>query len=535
MTNIQLEKYLENLVLDKKDQSIYSVQVFLYHKKSSFRQIAVKCLRSFSYDKISDYLLPLLSNDKSSLVKKEVVKTLLYDQEELAKNFFKEFIKTNKDEKLNLFINKYLKKDVTKDEIFSVSKFIDDINLKIDTDIFKVEGEISSLQISHFGQNQWIFFDLKDEFKQAKIRCFTTIYTLRKSRVSPVDGMKVILTGNAKISSKSGLFSLNVSFIQISGEGELLKSFELLKKKLELEGLFDSSRKRKLPYLPTKIGLITSRDAAAYQDFLKVLNQRIGGLDIFFSHSQVQGEKAVETIIESIERLNSYPEIEVIILTRGGGSMDDLHAFNDEALVRAIFSSKKPVLVAVGHERDFTIVDYVADLRASTPSNAAELLVPTKVTLLEQIDNFYSQVYNKVVYNIEKYNSKIFVIQVSLEKVVDRIIRDYNIILRKYQNSIFRFKEVISSYKVKLQIIHDLIENNIVNQISSYKDKVRYINKYIEDFNPTKLLKIGFSLTRLNKKILSDIDKVKIKDTISVDLYNGKLFAEVIKKEKYES
>lgn len=535
MTDIQLEKYLENLVLDKKDKSIYSTQVFLYHKKVSFRKIAVKCLRNLNYDKIFSYLAPLLSNDKSLIVKKEVVKTLLYNQEELAKNFFNEFIKENKDEKLNIFIKQYLKKDIVKEEILSVSKFIDSINIKIDSDISKVEGEISSLQISHFGQNQWIFFDLKDEFKQSKIRCFTTIYTLRKSRVSPVDGMRVILTGNAKINSKSGLFSFNVSFIQISGEGELLRSFELLKKKLELEGLFDPSRKRSIPYLPTKIGLITSRDAAAYQDFLKVLNQRMGGLDIYFSHSQVQGEKAVETILESIERLNSYPDIDVIVLTRGGGSMDDLHAFNDESLVRAIFLSKKPVLVAIGHERDFTIVDYVADLRASTPSNAAELLVPNKNNLLEQIDNFYFQIYNKVIYDIERYTREILLIQVSLEKVIGVFIMDYSVILRKYQNYIFEFKEKISSYKSNLQIKYEFIDNKVVNSISSYRSKVHYMSKYIEDFNPIKLLKIGFSLTRFNKKILSDIDKVKIRDTISVDLYNGKLVAEIIKKEKYES
>ena len=534
MTNIQLEKYLENLVIDKKDKAIYSLQVFLYHKKASFRQIAVKCLRTFSYNKINTYLTPLLSGDRSLLVRKEIVKTLLHNQEDLAKDFLTDFLKTSNDEKLNIYIKQYLKKDISQDEVLSVSKFITNINIKIDLETFKVEGEISSLQISHFGQNQWIFFDLKDESGQAKIRCFTTIYTLRKSRVSPVDGMRVILTGNAKVSLKSGLFSLNVSFIQVSGEGELLRSFELLKKKLELEGLFDLSRKRKIPNLPQKIGFITSRDAAAYQDFLKVLNQRIGGLDIYFSHSQVQGERAVATIIESIERLNSYPEIDVIVLTRGGGSMDDLHAFNDESLARAIFSSKKPVLVAVGHERDFTIVDYVADFRASTPSNAAELLVLDKNTLLEQIDNFYIEIYNKIINEIESRHNQIFVIQVSLEKIFNNFANDYKILLQKYKNHIFNFKARISSYNNELDSQLNLVNNKITNNLILYKDKLRYLNKYIEDFNPKKLLKIGFSLTRFNNKILSNIDKVEIKDKISLELSNGKLVAEIIKKERYE-
>ena len=238
-----------------------------------------------------------------------------------------------------------------------------------------IEGEISEFKVS---QGKWVYFKLKDE--TATVDCFMTLWQLR---VAIEDGMKVVVLASPKLTDW-GRFSLTVKSIKPSGEGAIKKSFEILKSKLEKEGLFNPERKRALPYAPAYIAVISSTAAAGYADFVKILNDRWGGVKVDVAHVQVQGESAPDQMIRALEYLNTRDELpEVVVIIRGGGSADDLSAFNDEKLVRAIAGSRIPILVGVGHEVDESLCDLVADVSASNPSNAAQILVPDKEDMIK--------------------------------------------------------------------------------------------------------------------------------------------------------
>ncbi|MDN5275959.1 MAG: exodeoxyribonuclease large subunit [Candidatus Saccharibacteria bacterium] len=261
----------------------------------------------------------------------------------------------------------------------SVSQFIDLTNQTLEYAFgsLEVEGEVSSFKVN---QGKYVFFDLKDA--SGSIGCFMTVWQLR---VPIEDGMKVIVEASPKLTNW-GKFSLTVRTVRPSGEGALKKSFELLKAKLEAEGLFAVERKRPLPAIPNHVAVISSTDAAGYADFIKILNDRWGGVSVEVAHVQVQGAAAPDQIIRALQHFNTLETLpEVIVIVRGGGSADDLAVFNDEQLVRAIAGSRVPTLVGVGHEVDVTLADLAADVRAATPSNAAQLLVPDRHDIGRQV------------------------------------------------------------------------------------------------------------------------------------------------------
>ncbi len=241
----------------------------------------------------------------------------------------------------------------------------------------EIEGEVASFKVN---QNKYVFFDLKDE--GASIGCFMMVWQLR---LAIEDGMKVVVTAQPRL-TKWGKFSLTVRSIRASGEGSLRKSFELLKSKLEKEGMFAADRKRLIPRPPEHVAIISSIQAAGYKDFIKIINDRWGGLNIDVAHVQVQGEGAADQIIRAIEFFNQRENLpDVIAIIRGGGSADDLATFNDELLVRSVAGSRVPVLTGIGHDVDVSLVDLAADESASTPSNAAERLVPDKTETIRLI------------------------------------------------------------------------------------------------------------------------------------------------------
>lgn len=255
---------------------------------------------------------------------------------------------------------------------FTVSDFLASVNqtLEYAYTAVEIEGEVASFKVN---QNKFVFFDLKDA--SGSVGCFMTVWQLR---IAIQDGMKVIVKAQPKV-TPWGKFSLTVQTVRPSGEGSLKKSFELLKAALEKEGLFAPERKRLLPELPARIAVISSTAAAGYADFIKILNDRWGGLAVEVAHVQVQGETAPDQIIRAINYFNEQPMLaDVLVIVRGGGSADDLSAFNDELLVREIASSRIPVLTGIGHEVDVSLADLAADVRAVTPSNAAQLLVPDR-------------------------------------------------------------------------------------------------------------------------------------------------------------
>lgn len=240
-----------------------------------------------------------------------------------------------------------------------------------------VQGEVTEFKVS---QGKWVYFKIKDE--ESVVDCFMTLWQLR---VPIENGMMVIVQGSPKL-TKWGRFSLTIKTIRPSGEGAIKKSFELLRAKLDEEGLFAPERKRRLPTYVKRVGVISSTEAAGYGDFMKIVNDRWGGVEYIVAHTQVQGESAPDQMIRALAHLNGLEEPpEVIVIIRGGGSADDLAAFNDEQLVRAIAASRVPTLVGVGHEVDQSLADLAADVRAATPSNAAQLLVPDRRAVVESI------------------------------------------------------------------------------------------------------------------------------------------------------
>lgn len=256
--------------------------------------------------------------------------------------------------------------------ILSVSGFLAITNQVLDQafPVVEIEGEVASFKVN---QNKYVFFDLKDD--ESTVNCFMMVFALRM----PIeDGMKVAIRAAPKV-TKWGRFSLTVQAIRPLGEGSLKKSFELQKAKLAKEGLFAPERKRPLPVIPQSIGVISSTQAAGYADFLKILDDRWGGVAVDVAHVQVQGDVAADQIIRALNYFNQRSEPpEVIVVIRGGGSADDLAVFNDELLVRAIAASRVPVLTGIGHEIDESLVDLAADYAAATPSNAAQVIVPDR-------------------------------------------------------------------------------------------------------------------------------------------------------------
>lgn len=266
--------------------------------------------------------------------------------------------------------------------ILTVSQFVEVINFTLyDTlGAITVEGEIGEFKTIY--NNKFFSFNLKDE--NSVVNCFMHTWKLRTQLE---DGMLVRATGVPKLRNK-GFFSFDLELVTPAGEGSLKRAFELLKKKLEMEGVFALERKRIWPRFPQHVALITSRDAAAYNDFIKVLAGRMGGIEISFIHTQVQGEDAPRQILEALNVANTeLKNVDVIVLVRGGGSLEDLMAFNDERVIRAVAASRTPTMVGIGHERDVTLAELAADVRASTPSNAAELLIASRQEIAADLNH----------------------------------------------------------------------------------------------------------------------------------------------------
>ncbi len=383
--------------------------------------------------------------------------------------------------------------------ILSVSEFIEQINGIIAGE-FIIEGEISQYKIS---QGKWIFFDLKDD--KAVVNCFATVFSLTQLLE---DGMKVRVLGYPKVHDKSGRFSVTVQKVELVGEGSLKKAYLLLKKKLEEEGLFAIDRKRVLTYLPAKIGVIASRDSAAFGDFVKILNNRWSGVEINLLNVAVQGEQAIKEITEAFNFFNTQEtECDVLVLIRGGGSLEDLAAFNSEAVARAVYGSKIPVVCGVGHERDESLADFVADRRASTPSNAAEIVVPDRRDFISELDfsleHIFSSMQNKILKQRRLIEQSFYTISSVLEAP-----------LQKCRTLMENFKRV----PVLLQ-----------NNLSVYQAFVLSAQRLFKNVDPKQVLKRGYSIARdLNGLIIRSSKQLDVGSEFVVEFGEGNILAEKI-------
>lgn len=382
--------------------------------------------------------------------------------------------------------------------VLTVSQFIEQIN-GIVAGEFLIEGEVSQYKVS---QGKWIFFDLKDE--QAVVGCFATTFGLR---VPLEDGMKIRVLGYPKIHEKSGRFSFTVQKAEVLGEGSLKRAYELLKRKLEAEGLFAPERKRALPRLPESIGVIASRDSAAFGDFVRILNNRWSGLEVRLYHVTVQGESAVGEIASAFDFFNrTENKPAVLALVRGGGSLEDLSAFNSEEVVRAVYGSKIPVICGVGHERDESLADFAADVRASTPSNAAEMLVPDRRDFANELDFSLENIAGNLEYGLTHWRRAV----------------EQNFYLISG-----RFEQPLSDSRLLIQKFGNLL-TGLQNNLFQQKSFVSACERLFNNVSPRRVLERGYSITRdAHGRILRSSEQVDAGDKIVVELKRGMIKGEV--------
>jgi exodeoxyribonuclease VII large subunit len=386
-------------------------------------------------------------------------------------------------------LNKYIK-----------YKFDNDDNL---VNVF-IRGEISNLKMHTNGH---AYFTLKDESSRINAVMF-------KSQINNVsfkmeDGQNVLIVGRVSIYESSGSYQIYVDEILLDGIGLLFEKYERLKEKLSEEGLFDLAHKKRIPFAPTKIGIITAPTGAAVRDILTTLNRRYKNAQTILFPSLVQGESAKDDIVKNIRLANTY-DLDLIILGRGGGSIEDLWAFNEEIVARAIYESNVPIISAVGHEIDFTISDFVADLRAPTPTAAAELAVPNLNDINSKI-NMYKNSLNNIISN--KFKN----LKLSYQKIVDSYIL-------KNPLSIYQNKQL------QLDFLYERASININNYINTKNIKFNNLIDKIDLLNPLNTLKRGYTITKQDNKVITSIGNVKLKENIEITFVDGRIIALVEEK-----
>lgn len=356
--------------------------------------------------------------------------------------------------------------------VLTVSEFVAIFNqtLEYAYPVIVVEGELTNFRIS---KNRWIYFDLKDE--SASIKCFGTVYQLP----GPLeDGLLLQVQAVPRLHPQYG-FSMNVQYIKPVGIGSLVRAAALLEAKLRAEGLFDETRKRTIPYPPQRVGLITSGESAAYLDFIKIIGERWGGVEILLADVQVQGDGALVQLVSAMDYFNAHERpVDVIVMTRGGGNAEDLAVFNDERLVRTVSTSRIPTLVAIGHEVDVSLAELAADKRASTPSNAAEILVPDKHSVLQDIAT----------------TSK------TLTGLLMQNLRSQELAVREY------VQKLQSGVKQILRVAQDNIDTR---------------QRVLAALNPATTLARGYSVIRLNGRVITTVKSLHYGDGIRIELHDG--------------
>lgn len=394
------------------------------------------------------------------------------------------------------------------DKVYSVSNVNKYIKMMFDKDPFlnnvAIKGEITNFKAHYTGH---LYFTLKDNASTIKCVMFKGYASLNK--FNPKDGDSVIITGTVSSFERDGVYQVYVKSISLDGQGDLYLKFEELKNKLKKEGLFNPEYKKQIPFLPKRVGVITSKTGAVIRDIINVSTRRFNNVNLLVYPAAVQGVNTAETVIKGVETFNNMEnKVDVIIIARGGGSFEDLFGFNDENLARAIFKSKIPIVSAVGHETDFTICDFVSDLRAPTPSAAAELVYPSKLELVASINNLKVRLNRAVEVALDRRKQFVKNISVQrLQKTPEAIIQKYNLILDTYIKS---------------------IENNIKNKYVTLEKEYNKSVALLDSYSPLKTLSRGYSVAMKESKVIKKVEDVSKGDKIDIKLINGKVEAEVL-------
>ena len=367
-----------------------------------------------------------------------------------------------------------------------------------------VEGEISNYLLHSSGHR---YFSLKDE--NAQIRC--TLWRFRGDALPfvPADGMKVIALGSISVYERNGQYQLDVVDLIPAGLGKLEIAFQRLKEKLFQEGLFDEEHKKPIPQFPERIGVVTSPTGAAVRDIIRIIHNRFPSVKIVVNPVRVQGVGAAEEIAQAIRELNEYQKVDVMIVGRGGGSLEDLWAFNEEMVARAIFDSKIPIISAVGHEIDFTISDFVADLRASTPSAAAQMVVPERQKLLEQISSDIRKLSLCLVSQLEHSEQRL---KACKESYGFR--RPFDIVTQRIQ---------------KLDELYGQLMSRVKNYLEIESNAISLLREKLKTLSPSSVLKRGYSIARKlpDLTVIKDAGILKKEDKIEVKVFKGRIESKV--------
>jgi exodeoxyribonuclease VII large subunit len=321
----------------------------------------------------------------------------------------------------------------------------------------------------------------------------------------PEDGMKVIIRGYVSVFERDGQYQLYAEEMQPDGIGALYIAFEKLKKKLEAEGLFDASKKKKIPYLPRAIGVVTSSTGAVIRDIINVLSRRFYNVNLKLYPVQVQGEQAAGQIAAAVRRLNELDNVDVIIVARGGGSLEDLWPFNEEIVARSIYESWIPVISAVGHETDFTIADFVADMRAPTPSAAAELAMPERAVVENRLDSLMLRLRNAIM-------KKTSMERLSLKRI------EGSVAFRQPFNRIYQDRMLLDVQKKYMQKALSALNTN-------YRNRLSLLAATLDTLSPLKSLARGYSITKSKKdgSLIKSIHAVSVGDRLEISLTDGRL------------
>lgn len=415
------------------------------------------------------------------------------------------------------------------DKYLSVTALTRYIKFKIDNDAHLQEvylkGEISNFKAHTRGH---FYFTIKDE--NARISAIMFSYNASKIKFMPEDGMKVLVKGKISVFESTGNYQIYVEEMDEDGVGNLYVAFEQLKKKLGDEGLFDAKYKKPIPKIPMKVGIVTAPTGAAVKDILSTIKRRFPICKTILFPCLVQGELAKNDIVRKLDIADNYG-LDVIILGRGGGSIEDLWPFNEEVVARKVFNCKTPIISGVGHQIDFTICDFVADVRAETPTGAAERAVPILSDLLNEINNYEIRYTNAIKSILD--NNKLRLKKLKESYVLKNPLSLYEIKEQKLDNIIDKLNTymnaIIYTSKSKLEII----KNSIIFKDPTilYNDKLKKTNHLIEKLeilNPLNALKRGYAVTKKDDKCISSIKDVKINDNINIMIKDGNINVKVM-------
>ncbi len=429
-------------------------------------------------------------------------------------------------------------------QVFTVEQINNQLRSLIEGNIGTVwiQAEISNFKPHTSGH---FYFSLKDSKSQISAMMFRGFNS--KLKFKPYDGLEVIVRGKITVYEPRGTYSIACETMEPVGAGALQKQFEQLKEKLKHEGLFSPDRKKEIPHYPKKIAIVTSPTGAAIQDILNILNRRAKNIEVIVVPAVVQGAAAATSLIaafESAERLNP----DVIIIGRGGGSIEDMWCFNDEMLARKIANSKVPVISAVGHEIDFTICDFVADLRAPTPSAAAELVAKSSAEVIQRLLQLHKLLFNalqKIVHNKkQKLEMAAHRLADPQKKLQDFSLRnddlytrletaiDYKLISLKKDIQVLRSKMIspehaIKNKKIRLQKNDERLNLTIRHFIQAKDHKIKNIMSLLDSFSPLKVVDRGYSIAKVKDKVIKSVKQVKKGDEVTIRMTDGTLITEV--------